>query len=83
MVYFYLQADPAKLKELLNVLKLTPAQQRSVSLAPLLPTKMEHIEKPKSKLTVKSRGDYPLSGFPASLEHFEAVGMYTTTSTTT
>lgn len=36
---------------------------------------MQHIEKPKSKLVVKSRGDYPLKGFPSSLETFQAVGI--------
>ena len=68
------QADPGQLRELLKVLKMSPGQQNSVSLAPLLPAKMQDIEKPKTRLTVKSRGEYPLRGFPASLEHFEAVG---------
>lgn len=69
------KADPTQLKELLKVLKMSPSQHQSVSLAPLLPTKMQDIEKPKTKLCVKSRGDYPLKGFPASLEQFEAVGV--------
>lgn len=69
------QADPAKLRELLNVLKLTPQEQRSVPLAPLLPAKMQDVEKPKTKLMVKSRGDYPLKGLPSELETFEAVGI--------
>ena len=69
------QADPTKLRELLNILKLAPQEQRNVQLAPLLPAKMRHIEKPKTKLVVKSRGDYPLKGFPSSLETFQAVGI--------
>ena len=70
-----MQADPVNLRELLNVLKLTPQEQKSVALAPLLPTKMQQIEKPKAKLVVKSRGDYPIKGFPSSLETFEAVNI--------
>ncbi len=73
--YFFHQAEPDKLKELLKVLRLTPQEQTGVELAPLLPTKMQHIEAPKSKLVVKSRGEYPIKGFPSSLERFEAVGV--------
>lgn len=36
---------------------------------------MQHIEKPKTKLVVKSRGDYPLKGFPSTLEIFQAVSI--------
>ena len=36
---------------------------------------MQHIEAPKSKLVVKSRGEYPIQGFPPSLEKFEGVGI--------
>ena len=75
-VHILLQADPGKLRELLNVLRLRPCAQQDVSLAPLLPTKMQNIEKPKSKMVVKSRGEYPiLKGFPDSLENFQAVGI--------
>lgn len=45
------------------------------SVGPLLPTKMQHVEKPKAKLVVKSRGDYPIKGFPESLEIVQAVGI--------
>ena len=68
------QADPGQLKDLLKLLKLSPAQQSSVSLATLPPPKMADVEKPKTRLVVKSRGEYPLRGFPSSLERFEAVG---------
>lgn len=34
---------------------------------------MKDLEKPQTKLVVRRRGDYPLSGFPSSLEVFEAV----------
>ncbi|CAI8048391.1 Leucine-rich repeat protein 1 [Geodia barretti] len=69
------KADPGQLRELLKVLKLSPAQQSSVSLTALPPTKMADIEKPKTRLVVKSRGEYPLRGFPSSLERFEAVAI--------
>ena len=70
-----MQADPTKLRELLNILKLTPQEQNSAPLAPLLPPKMQGVEKPKTKLTVKSRGDYPHRGLPSNLERFEAVAI--------
>ena len=58
------------------MLRLSPSAQRDVSLAPLLPTKLQNIEKPKTKMVIKSRGDYPiLKGFPDSLENFQAVGI--------
>lgn len=40
-----------------------------------MPAKLQHIEKPKTKLVVKSRGDYPIKGFPESLETVQAVGV--------
>lgn len=71
----YLQADPGKLRELLGVLRLSPREQCDSSLFPVQPFKKEHIEKPKAKLVVKSRGDYPIRGFPDSLESVQAVGI--------
>lgn len=70
-----MQADPGKLRELLNVLRMTPQDRKSVSLSPLLPAKMQDIERPKTKLVVKSRGDYPIRGFPSTLETLEAVSV--------
>ena len=58
------------------MLKLTPQEHRCTTLAPLQSAKMQDVEKPKSKLVVKSRGEYPvLKGFPPSLESVEAVGI--------
>ena len=71
----FLQADPGKLKELLSVLRLEPKEQCSASLGPLLPSKKAHVEKPKAKLVIKSRGEYPIRGFPDSLESVQAVGI--------
>lgn len=70
-----MQADPAKLKELLSIMKLTPQERNQVDLAPLDPVKLRYLDKPKSKLVVKSRSTYPFRGFPPSLESFEAVSI--------
>ena len=44
-------------------------------MAPLLPAKMQDIEKPKTKLVIKSRTEYPIKGFPDSLESLQAVAI--------
>ena len=44
-------------------------------LSPLQPSKKQHIEKPKTKLVIKSRGEYPIKGFPESLESVQAAGI--------
>ena len=54
---------------------MSPREQKGVELAPLLPAKMQDIERPKTKLVVKSRGEYPMKGFPPSLESLQAVGV--------
>ena len=78
-----LQADPVQLKTLLNVLKVTlaakggPQQgEESVALSTIDPTvKLKDGDLPKSRLTVRDKSAYPLTPLPASLEHFEAVGI--------
>ena len=70
----FLQADPGKLKEILAVLRLNPREQCEASCL-LQPPKKEHVEKPKTKLVVKSRGEYPIRGFPDNLESVQAVGI--------
>lgn len=70
-----MQADPVQLRELLKLLKLTPNQQKDISIAPLLPPKMRDLDQPPTRLIVKSRGQYPLNGFPSSLENVQAVGI--------
>lgn len=74
-LFFLSQADPTKLRDLLNVLRLTPHQQSDAPVGHILPAKLQQIEKPKTKLVVKSRGDYPIQGFPGSLEIIQAVGL--------
>ena len=54
---------------------MSPKEQKDVALAPLLPAKMQDIERPKTKLVVKSRGEYPIKGFPQSVESLQAVGI--------
>ena len=70
-----MQADPTKLRELIAVLRLQPQEQSSTQVGHVLPAKLQHIEKPKTKLVIKSQHDYPMRGFPASLEIVQAVGL--------
>ena len=54
-------------------MKLNPKQHRTVSVAPLLPPKTRDLDKPVTRLSVKSRGEYPVAtGFPSSLERLTA-----------
>jgi LRR-repeat protein 1 len=69
------QADPTKLRELLDVLRLQPREQSSAPVGHVLPPKLQQIEKPKTKLVVKSQKDYPMRGIPATLEIFQAAGV--------
>lgn len=69
------QADPVKLKEFVLLLRMSPKEQQTASIAPDLPPKMKDFDKPPKKLVVRSRGDYPIKGFPSSLEIIEAVGI--------
>ena len=60
------------------MLRLSPQEQSQTALSPLgllNPSKKQHIDKPKTKLVIKSRGEYPIKGFPESLEIVQAVGI--------
>lgn len=57
------------------MLRLKPQEQCEATLSPLQPSQKQHIEKPKAKLVIKSRGEYPIRGFPDSLESVQAVGI--------
>ena len=57
------------------MLKLKPKDQQTVSVAPLLPTKMKDLDKPPTRLIIKSRDEYPLSGFASTLETISAVNI--------
>ena len=57
----------------MSLLRLSPQEQRMTSIAPDPQPKIKDLEKPQTKLVVKSKGDYPLGGFPSTLEVLEAV----------
>lgn len=59
-------------------MRLSPQEQCGSSIRPLSllqPSKKQHIDKPKTKLVIKTRGDYPIKGFPESLEIVQATGI--------
>ena len=60
------------------MLKLSPQEQSDapgiVDSTTLQPKKKD-LEKPPTKLVVKSRGDYPINGFPSTLETIIAVNI--------
>ncbi|XP_076096997.1 leucine-rich repeat protein 1-like [Mytilus galloprovincialis] len=64
------KADPLQLKNFLNLMKKA-AQGQSIdhiTLSVLAPASAKNVEKPKSKMIVTSRKDYPLTtNFPSSL----------------
>ncbi|KAK3092859.1 hypothetical protein FSP39_007993 [Pinctada imbricata] len=68
------KADSLQLKNFLSVLK-TAAQGKvldNVTLSTLAPANSKSVEKPKSKMTIKDRKDYPLrENFPQSLEKLQ------------
>ena len=64
----YFQADPVNLRTFLSVLKLGDRELGNVKLSSLSPIKATDVEKPKTEMTIRRRGDYPLSKpFPSSL----------------
>lgn len=72
-----------QLKTLLNVLKVTLAAkagaqegEENIALSTIDSTaKLKDGDLPKSRLTIRDKSAYPLTPLPASLEHFEAVGI--------
>ena len=77
------QADPVQLKTLLNVLRVTLAARggaqegdENITLSTIDPTaRLKEGDLAKSRLTIRDKSAYPLTPLPASLEHFEAVGI--------
>ena len=51
---------------------MSPQEQASASLAPLLPPKMKDLDKLPTKIVIKSRSDYPSRGFLPTIETVEA-----------
>jgi LRR-repeat protein 1 len=54
---------------------LNPKDQKDVSVAPLLPPKMRDLDKPPTRLIIKSRSDYPIGPFPSSLSFIMAANI--------
>ncbi|CAK8678048.1 unnamed protein product [Clavelina lepadiformis] len=66
------KADPVELKRILNAIKSAHLGKTLLGqsiLSSMAPAKTKHVEKPKTKLVVTSRKDYPVtSSFPLMLE---------------
>ncbi|NWU89008.1 LLR1 protein, partial [Upupa epops] len=68
------KANASHLKHFLSAVRLAHqgADIGALPLSALTPAKTSEVEKPKTKLIVTSRRDYPLSkSFPCSLEHLQ------------
>ncbi|XP_048736879.1 leucine-rich repeat protein 1-like isoform X2 [Ostrea edulis] len=66
------KADPLQLKNFLTLLRKASLGQNidKINLSTLAPASNKGIDKPKTKLSVTSRKDYPLTkSFPSQLEH--------------
>lgn len=74
VVTLLLQADANSLKNFLSAARLAHRgnDADSMPLSTLTPVRARDVEKPKKKLVVVSKKDYPLtSNFPYSLEHLQ------------
>ncbi|NXD28087.1 LLR1 protein, partial [Spelaeornis formosus] len=68
------KADVISLKTFLSALRLAHQGTDTdvLPLSPLVPAKNSDVEKPKTKMIITSRRDYPLTkSFPFSLEHLQ------------
>lgn len=73
-VCFFFQADTSSLKSFLSAARLAHrgSDTDSLPLSSLGPARARDVEKPKKKLSVLSKKDYPLaSSFPFSLEQLQ------------
>ncbi|XP_022103702.1 leucine-rich repeat protein 1-like isoform X2 [Acanthaster planci] len=73
------KADPLQLKNFLSVLKLSYKGQSSglskVHLSTLTPATTAQVERPKTKMVILKRSDYPISQrFPKGLESLQVNG---------
>ncbi|KYO47262.1 leucine-rich repeat protein 1 [Alligator mississippiensis] len=69
------KANASHLKNFLSAVRLAHrgTDVEALPLAALVPAKTSEIEKPKTKMIITSRKDYPLTkNFPYSLEHLQA-----------
>ena len=71
------KADPIQLKAFLNVVKKVLEGKETVkdlSLSAIAPASVQQVTKPKTRLVVASKKDYPITtGFPPSLEQLYLV----------
>lgn len=68
------KADPLQLKNFLNLVKKAAVGENieHITLSVLAPASAKNVEKPKSKLIILSRKEYPLTtNFPSSLIHLQ------------
>lgn len=71
LCFIYLQADPIQLKSFLSAIKLGHQDKdiKSAHLSTLTPATVAQIERPKTKLSITERKDYPITtSFPRSLQ---------------
>ncbi|XP_077180295.1 leucine-rich repeat protein 1 isoform X2 [Paroedura picta] len=69
------KANSSRLKTFLSALKLanSGAHEETLPLSPLVPPKASEVEKPKTRMSIMSKKEYPLTqSFPYSLEHLQA-----------
>ncbi|XP_019406723.1 PREDICTED: leucine-rich repeat protein 1 [Crocodylus porosus] len=69
------KANASHLKNFLSAVRLAHrgTDVEALPIAALVPAKTSEIEKPKTKMIITSRKDYPLTkNFPCSLEHLQA-----------
>ncbi|XP_053122608.1 leucine-rich repeat protein 1 isoform X2 [Hemicordylus capensis] len=69
------KANVSQLKSFLSAVKLAHrgTEEERLPLPTLVPPKASEVEKPKTKMTIASRKEYPLTrSFPYSLEHLQA-----------
>ena len=60
---------------MVQVLQSSPKKQREEKLVPMLPSKVNTIETVPTKLVVTLQKNYPVNGFPPTLQRFDAVGI--------
>uniref|UniRef100_A0A6J0SGT1 Leucine-rich repeat protein 1 n=1 Tax=Pogona vitticeps TaxID=103695 RepID=A0A6J0SGT1_9SAUR len=69
------KANVSQLRTFLSAVKLAHrgTGEENLPLSALIPPKASEVEKPKSKMTILSKKDYPLTqNFPYTLEHLQA-----------
>ncbi|KAJ7345335.1 hypothetical protein JRQ81_001285 [Phrynocephalus forsythii] len=69
------KANVTQLKTFLSAVRLAHrgTSEENLPLSALIPPKASEVEKPKTKMTILSKKDYPLTpNFPYTLEHLQA-----------